>query len=206
MCIDNSLTVCNLITGVDYFPLSWGSKTHVTPCYYNDAVSIYSPHIVWEDVLTLISQLIPSHSTTMSTTFHDSEGCCTFQSCITLSHRYAASAAIDDAAHYGARSLAEGLGLDYSLIDNQVAQVHSSSMLAFMHTLSSACMGSTLQPRHMMVISPPPRIRSLPVQPLCRLLFSPTIEVVSAIALHRSVIAPTTTHAIPLPPPIHSST
>ena len=117
----------------------------------------------------------------MSTILHDSEGCCTFQSCITLSHRYAASAAIDDAALYGARSLAEGLGLDYSLIDNQVAQVHSSSMLTFIHTLSSACMGLTLQPRNMMVLSPPHRIRSLPVQPLCRLLFTPNADVTAAI-------------------------
>ena len=49
-------------------------------------------------------------SSTMSATFHDFGGCRTFSSCILLFHRYAVSAAIDDAAHYGARTLAEGLG------------------------------------------------------------------------------------------------
>ena len=79
-----------------------------------------------------------SQSTTMSTTFHDSEGCRTFPACILISHRYVASAAISDATDYGARSLAEGRGLNYSTIDNQVYHVHSVGMLAFIYTLSSA--------------------------------------------------------------------
>ena len=107
----------------------------------NDDVDILPPNSVWDNVSTLISHIIPiSPSTTMSAAFHDSEGCRTFSSCILLSHRYAISAAIDDAALYGARTLAEGLGLDYSLVDNHVAQVHSSGILDFIHTLSLACM------------------------------------------------------------------
>ena len=67
----------------------------------------------------------------MPTTFHDSEGCRTFPSYILISHRYAAAAAISDADDYGARSLAEGRGTDYSTIDNQVEHVHPIGMLAF---------------------------------------------------------------------------
>jgi hypothetical protein len=82
---NDTLTLCNLITNVDFVPLSLGFHTHVTSCMHNDVVPIL-PHDVWGDVLTLISQIIPSsHSTTMSTTSHDSGGDCTFQSCILLS-------------------------------------------------------------------------------------------------------------------------
>ena len=62
-----------------------------------------------------------SPSTAMSATFHDFGGCRTFSSCILLSHPYDVSAVIDDAAHYGARSLAEGSGLDFSIIDSHNA-------------------------------------------------------------------------------------
>ena len=44
---------------VDFVPLSLGLETHITPCIHNDVVPIYSPHKAWEDVLALISHLIP---------------------------------------------------------------------------------------------------------------------------------------------------
>jgi hypothetical protein len=124
-----------------------------------------------------------SPSTTVSATFHDFGGCRTFSSCILLFHRYAVSAAIDDAAHYGASTLAEGLGLDYLLIHDHITQVNSSGILDFINTLSMKCLGLTLHPRQEMILSPPPRIRSLPVQPIHSLSFTPSLEVVCSTAV-----------------------
>ena len=120
------------------------SESHVIA---NDDVAIFASHSVWADVSTLISHIIPmTLSTTMSATFHDFGGCRTFPACIILSHRHDVSAAIDDAAHYGARTLAEGLGLDYSLTHSHVNQVNSSGILDFINTLSVKCLGLTLHP------------------------------------------------------------
>ena len=107
---------------------------------------------------------------------------------------------------YGARTLVEGLGLDYSLIDGPIAQVHLLGMLDFIHTLSMACLGLTLHPRIEMILSPPPRIRSLPVKPIHSLSYNPSIEVVAAMQLHRSVIAPTLTFTPASLPIIHATT
>ena len=86
------------------------SSSHIIT---NDDVTIHFPHPVWEDVSTLIPYITPiSPSTTMSATLHDLGGCRTFSSCILLCHRYAISAAIEDAAAYGMRTLNIGLGLD----------------------------------------------------------------------------------------------
>ena len=117
---------------------------------------------------------------------------------------YLISAAIDDAAAYGVRTLSLGFGLAYSLVDNQIAQVHSSGLLECIHTLSSACLDLTLHPRHDLIISQPLRIRSLPAQPIRTFLPSP--EVAAAMNLHRSVIVPTSVF-IPSPIlPIHPHT
>jgi hypothetical protein len=165
----------------------------------NDDVHIYASHSVWDDVSTLISHIISiSPSTSMSATFHDFGGCRTFPACIILSHRHDVSAAIDDAAHYGARTLAEGLGLDYSLTHSHINQVNSSGIVDFINTLSVERLGLTLHPRYEMILSPPPRIRSLSVNPIHSLSFTPSLEVVAAMQLHRSVIAPTITFT---PPP-----
>ena len=203
MCIDN-LTVCNPINTVASYGLDF--YTHVTHTH-NAAVPIHQPKNIWKDVMTLISQLIPhSHPTTMSSTFHDFEGCHTFHACILLSHKYAASAAMDDAAAYGTRSLGEGLGLDYNSIDNQVFQVLSGGILSFIHNLSSACMGVTLHPRPEMILYPPHRINSLPAKPPSTMLtpFSPAV--IEAIALHRSVITHIPLYIHPSPPAIPPAT
>jgi hypothetical protein len=147
----------------------------------NDDVDILPPNSVWDNVSTLISHIIPiSPSTTMSAAFHDSEGCRTFPSCILLSHRYAISAAIDNAALYGARALAEGLGLDYSLVDSHVARVHSSGILDYhTHTLVGMYgFDPTFASRDASI--PPPTYMVIPSNPIHSLTFNPFLEVVEA--------------------------
>ena len=99
-----------------------------------------------------------SPSTTMSATFHDFVGCQTFSSCILLFHQYAVSAAIDNAANYGAHTLVEGLGLDFSIIDSHIAQVYSSGILDFIYTLSLECLSLSLHTRFEIILSPSSRI------------------------------------------------
>ena len=102
--------------------------------------------------------------------------------------------------------MAEGLELDYSLIHNHITQVNSSGILDFINTLSVECLGLTLHPRHEMILSPPPRIRPLPVKSIHSLTFIPPSAVVVAMQLHRSVIAPTITYTPSLLLPIHATT
>ena len=72
--------------------------------------------------------------------------------------------------------------------------------------MSLSYLGLTLHPRTEMILSPPPRILSLHVRPMHSFTFHPSIEVVAAMQLHRSVIAPTLTFTPSSLPIIHATT
>ena len=129
-CVD-PLTVCNPLMTVELSPLVSVSKTHVNPIYYNEFKSFQNTICQWGDVMTLIAHLIRiTHSFSSSATFHDFGGCGSFTDCILLSHRYATSHTLDDAAAYGARSLAVGLGFDFSSINSHINQVQNGGIIA----------------------------------------------------------------------------
>jgi len=153
----------------------------------------------------LFHTFIPiSPSTAMSATFHGFGGCRTFFFVYLLSHQYAASATIDDAALYGVRTLDEGFGRDCSILDSQMAQIYSSSMFAFIHTLSLACLGFHPSSFFLRCYYPYPTYNLTPCRLIRSLASSPSSEVVAAMQNQRSVIAPTLpSHSITIPPYSH---
>jgi hypothetical protein len=93
------------------------------------------------------------------------EGCESFESCVALSKQYALKIDIDAIETVGRAQLALGNGLNSFTVSEHMSLIRRIGLRAALHELSSTLVACTLQPRSLLLVTPPPRHTPLPIAP-----------------------------------------